>query len=535
MPKTTKKYSWKKTKKLGETIFTMFSRLLLLLIVFGALQLLYKSINNDQLVIQSFQVPGKFDQNGNNGMVISRKVQDKVNEIKQFVASQKKDSIQFSDDFKPDLELGVMGVGLSLNTITYHLKTLFGKENKLISGELTDMDQRMELTLRMTGFEPQKYQKEYTDNRNVALDFLLEEAAKRIIHNTDPYRIAIYYYHKEEYQKATKILAKMIEDGRDEKWAYLAWGNLLSHRNKQTLASEKFKKAIAIDSKFAIAHQASAWNNFEQQKFEAAENCFLNWIDAAPKSAQAWNGIAFNYRRLDRQDKAREAYDKAIELEPETVWWYGNKADFLLNDLKDTIGAATLFRTVSEKIKDGTDKFMALAGFSLVMNEPDSLQFYIEQTLDIEPQHSIALTQGVKYHYQNKNFRKALMFKDKALLLEVSTKSERLYRIQGLLNYLAMCHYELQEYEESLEMVHKSIALDKESAYPYTTLAEIYALKGDTQKFYESLEIALAKGYDLMDLIEDAPYQPYIKQARFQKLLKEYKLKHELEAQLVKN
>jgi len=133
------------------SIFTVLGRLFIAALVVAVFVMLYKGLNNDAYLIQSFQVPGDFEDKGYNGVVLSRKVQDRVVELKNYIGSSKEDEFDFKAELEPDLEVGLMGFGLSLNTLTYHLKSLLGRKNKIITGELTDLNNKMELTVRMSG------------------------------------------------------------------------------------------------------------------------------------------------------------------------------------------------------------------------------------------------------------------------------------------------------------------------------------------------------------------------------------------------
>ena len=131
------------------TIFTVLGRLFITILVLAVFTMVYKGLNNDHYLIQAFQVPGDFEDKGYNGVVLSRKVQDRVVSLKEDIASSKEDEYTFEEELEPDLEVGVMGFGLSLNTVTYHLKSLLGRKNKIITGELTDLNNKMELTLSL--------------------------------------------------------------------------------------------------------------------------------------------------------------------------------------------------------------------------------------------------------------------------------------------------------------------------------------------------------------------------------------------------
>lgn len=529
------KYSLKEISNSGELIFLLFSRLLIFVTVLVAMNLLYRSINNDQYVLQPFQVPASFEANGNNGVVITRKIQDKVRYIKKFVSSKKKDAKQIEKDVRPDLEIGIMGLGLSFNTLTYHMKSLLGRENKSITGELTDLDEKMTLSVRMTGFEPSTFEFVYQDDRNIALDYLIEEVAKKILQQTDPYLLGIYYTYMQEYTKSLQVFVNMIAEGKEEKWAYMGWANLLSIQRKPIQSGEKLKRALEIDPDFMLPRQALPLNYHALKEYEQSEEAYMDLLTLDPTNSKGWDGLAKLYRAQKKTKQAISAHDKAIQHEPKVLKWYKNKAEYLFYDLKDTIGAATLFQTIGQNFKDGEDKFYALSSFYQMMNKQDSFQLYTDQLLEINPQNDIALFQVIFFYWQKKDFAKALKYTENVRSIQLGKRSNQTYTKQYALNYLAMCQYQEGNVEAALKLTKEAINIDPNIAFIYTTLAETYSLMGQTDQFYKALEIAGQKGYDLSLLLKEEVYQSYIHQAKFKALIKKYEKPKDTDSTLVKN
>lgn len=88
---------------------------------------------------------------------------------------------------------------------------------------------------------------------------------------------------------------------------------------------------------------------------------------------------------------------------------------------------------------------------------------------------------------------------------------------------MAMIKYSIQEYDSALYYVDFAIGVDPQVAYPYTTLAETYAFMEQHESFYQSVEKALERGFNLSPFLQEAPYNRYEKDARFQALLRKEK------------
>lgn len=508
------------------SIFTILSRLLIGFLVLAVFVMIYKGLSNDAYLIQPFQVPGDFEEKGYNGVVISRKVQDRVKDLKDYVSSTKKDSIAFEADLEPDLEVGVMGFGLSLNTVTFHLKSLLGRKNKIITGELTDLNNKMELTIRMSGYETENHVIEYEENANAALDELLEEAAKTILKNTDPYRLSVYFYNKQEYQKSLELIISLIQKDRDTEWAYLAWGHLLEKQGRQEEANEKFKRALEIKPDFNNALTSLGWNYFGANEPEEATLYFERMIAKDAKSYNGWNGLAQCYRRIGNQEKAIEAYDKSISVAPNQVWGYANKAEYVLQSLKDTAGATILYQTAAEVTKDGMEKYIALAGAYMTMNKMDKMMEYVDKGLEIDPNYSLGNMVKIQVLAMNEEYEEALTYLDRIQAIPVDARGDKLYHKQSSLNQLAMASYHLKKYDQAIVLGKESAAVFPNNGWPYTTIAETYSLMGGKDnEFYHYLEEAFKRGVPSSALMDDAPYQKYLHQKRFIDLVKKYERK----------
>ncbi len=507
------------------SIFTILGRLFIGALVVAVFVMLYKGLSNDAYLIQAFQVPGDFEDKGYNGIVLSRKVQDRVISLKSYISSSKEDEFDFEADLEPDLEVGVMGFGLSLNTVTFHLKSLLGRKNKIITGELTDLNNKMELTVRMSGFKTENHVIEYESDADEAIDFLLEEAAKTILKNTDPYRLAIYHYRKKDYQKALQIINSLLEKGQDTEWAYLAWGNLLSRQGRIEEAIGKWKKAMDINPDFDNPMNGLAWAYVQKKEFGEATLYFEKLIKNDPKNFGGWNGLAICYGRLEDNEKAIEAYDKSIEAMPDRIWGYANKADYLMWTLKDTAGAAFLYQKAAEVTPDGIEKYIALAAAYDAMNQEDKMIEYIDKVLEIDPNNSMGVRSKINSLSNSKKYAEALTYLPRLRSIPEDAMGDVAYHKQTGLNTLGMVAFYMKDYQQMLGLAKESIAVNPNFSLPYTTLAEANSMLGKDEAFYEAIENAFKKGFSPKIILKDKPYKRFLNKKRFKDLVEKYKEK----------
>jgi len=153
---------WKKRPSLAiksmaitiQELATAFLKLGTLFLVGVLVYWLWCAIDNEGYVIEPFNVPKHLEESGYDGSVLARKIQDEMLLLKEEAGSIKEDSLILSGSDSSDLDLSVLSVGFSLNSVSHHLKNLLGRKNYFIRGDVTYLDSSYALTLRMTDYEP---------------------------------------------------------------------------------------------------------------------------------------------------------------------------------------------------------------------------------------------------------------------------------------------------------------------------------------------------------------------------------------------
>lgn len=520
---------WKTVKLIGDNIFQAGWRLGVLLLLLGVSVFLIRGLQNDTYAIEAFQVPEVFDQSGFTGVVMAKKLVDELSEVENFISSVKEgplNNIQ-SNVGEPDLNVEVMGIGLTLNTVTYYLRDLLGRENRSISGEITDIDHSLALTLRITGVEPFYAFYSYEEGgRTEGIKALLHEAAKRIILHLDPYRMAVYHYKKNDEKRSLEVIGDMLDNRpEDAGWAYMAWGNLLNQAGKPKEAIEKFQIAAERDPELYLNLSNWAWTEFRLRNYESAAPKFEKLTKALPKRGEYWNALALCHAGLKNYKEANKAYLKAVEAEPYQLNWYGNWAQFR-QEQKDTAGIEEIFLLMKKNLDfTGPDYHLALAQYSFFTGKNDEALASLEKALAMDPFNVEALRYYIPLCFEEKKDYPKVKSLAYRLIerVEEQRQTPPRYMRQTLYNYIAMAEYKMGQLDSAL--IHTQLAIEQDSmiAYPYSTLAETYDLMGDKEAFYQAIEIALKKGFNLGNYLDTEPYVRYSKEERFQALLEKYK------------
>ena len=406
---------------------------------------------------------------------------------------------------------------------------MLGISNQSIGGEVTDFGGELELTLRVTGIPIQTYHYDYSaTSKKKGLNYLLHEAAKAIIAEIDPYRMAVYYQRKNQFGDGLRFVNKLLKERPEESaWAYVAWGNILDKQGKLEEAIEKFKRASELEPSLVLATNNQAWIEFRLENVDTAIELFYESLKHDKSNAATWNSLAFCLKWIKNYPEADQAYQKACELEPTSIFWPLNLA-YSKFEQGDTLAAKELLNELMTTTEaKGAELHYALFNYYNLLDDKEQAIKELETVLSLDDQHFYAINNAVTLYFQNGHYVKAIESARKIIQLAPQEISVNLtYTTMDAYNTIAMSQYKLERFDSAYYYVEKSIQQDNSAGMPYSTLAEIHDLTGKKEAFYEAAEIAMQKGFPLWNVLEDEPYQTYMAtDPRFRSLIKKYQPK----------
>lgn len=506
-----------------KTLFSFFIKVGFLLLCVLLVTVIYRGLRNDNYVLQPLAVPKKYVDAGYSGAVMANHIQDRIIEMKNQAQSIKNDSMQIEVNQTPDLNMQIMGLGLSSNSLSYHVRDIMGIPSKLISGELTDIDNTLKLTLRMTGLASVTYVEEYEDGPREALESIIDQAAQRVLYFTDPYRLAVLKFKTEKLDEAEEIIREIIETRPNEaKWAYLAWGNLKKKRGDRSGAIAMYEKSLEHDPDFALPNRTLGWERFRDEDYANALAYFDKSIASGDENFGAYNGKALCHTRLGESDQAKAAYEKNIEIFPKLLYGYANYSDYLINVAKDTAASMLVWDRAKINVEKGADYYLAMSGQYFFSKNIDSVKHYLNIALDYDPDHIGSLQTMANYlFYSVQNHQEAEhYFRDLARCLKEQNFESSM--LQNAYNMWAMNDYKLMKYDSSIYHAQIAISIDTTIAIPYTSLAECYSFMGNDELFYKNIEKAMQKGFRVTSYMNEEPYVRYADRARMSALIEKY-------------
>ncbi len=512
------KWNLERPAKWLDAVATMTLKLGTLALVLFLIVFIARIFQKQGYVIQAFSVPASLEQSGYKGAVIASKIQDEVLEIKRIAQSVKTDSTKLIGNEELEFNLSVMGVGVSLSSVAYRIREMFGRKNEIIQGEITLVDNTLGLTLRMSGYPAQNHEEEIANgNQKAAIARLLRKAGEMVVANRDPYRLAVYCYRENRYEDAINLTRKIIRERPQEvHWAYLAWGSVLEAQNNQEEAAKKFSRAIALNPAFGPAYTRLSWVLSRQRKNEEAVVMMRKALEVDPMQIDRWINLGWMLSSSNPAG-ADSAFQRATEIAPDDpmVWssWANSKMES--GQLDEAIPLSERAEALAGENAYG---YMVKAIGSFVRRDTANAYRQLEIALDFDPTLLFAIEANINVNWQKRDFTKLVAIYEKSDFSNFSR-----YKRQRLLNLVAMSYNYLGNSEAAFAVVREAIAADPTRGYPYSTLAEVYALGGDMEKFYENLEKAFQLGMSTASITFDLePYASLEKEERLRKLMERY-------------
>lgn len=231
-----------------------------------------------------------------------------------------------------------------------------------------------------------------------------------------------------------------------------------------------------------------------------------------PNTEWVINNFGISLMKNDSYVEALNIIEEGIKINPHyPLFWYN--LGIIYHDTDRLDDALIAFAKVTELDDKFAEAFNNLAATYNSKRDYKNALIFIEKAINIEPVGKFLVNKGIILK-NNKLLTEAIKFYDEAI-----EKGEDL--VEAYLNKSNALRL-LKSYDLAEEFSLKALELDTTHEYIYATLAEIYAEKGDLEKFYYYLLEALKRNYPLWRHIDDRAFVPYRKEERFSLLLKEY-------------
>lgn len=528
---------WQKTKNLPwrkiftfswlapglETLVSIILKLGTLALVSFFLLFFLRLFKDQGYVLQSFSVPKLLEEQGYNGQVIALRIQDELTLIKEIAGSVKEDSLQLRED-QGDIDLAVLGVGLSLRSLAFQLREIMGRENKTLRGEITKISDYYEVQVRMTGYPRIVKETQIGElTEKEALDTLIRQVAEGILHNTDPYRLALLYRKEERFDEAITTIRHLLRTNESEAhWAYLCWGAMLMDMDDDDGAIQKFERTIEVKPDFSLPYVNVAWLYFNSGRVDDGINAMSKACELEPENVWRHNSLAWMLHRDGQYERADSLYLKLMDHpsidNPQTRMDVATSWAEMKMQRDDIQGVKEIIDEYISDYGENVISYIVQGVSAFTIQDTTSALNNFRQAFDLAPGDEgavsacISLTSELGYCEETVDYYRRANF---------SELNE--YNKMGCWNKVAMCFNTLGQYDSAYQLVQNAILIDPKISYPYTTLAETFLFQGKMDSCYFYFDRALALGYDIDDFeFNDPPYDLLKDDFTFQQIMKKY-------------
>lgn len=260
--------------------------------------------------------------------------------------------------------------------------------------------------------------------------------------------------------------------------------DLALSRKDPLVQIELYKNVLELEPEniAALNNIGAAYNN--AYNYREAMKYLSKAIKLKPDYSIALANLANSYNLLNDLDKALEYANKAIEIDPNIDWSYSVKGNVF---------------TKLGKLEEAEKTF----GLAVKIN-PNSPEAYNTRGYFYE--------ETGKFDDAERDFQKAerLGLQNKAMLY----------------NNFAVLYRRKKEFDKAIIYLEKAREENPDFPNINGTLALIYADKGDRENFYKYLIIALEKGCQAWNYIDDPGFNIYRNEPKLKKLLESFKKKY---------
>jgi tetratricopeptide (TPR) repeat protein len=296
----------------------------------------YRVFQNRSVQIGTIVVPKELEDRGYTSRAVGERLRYEIDHIvRKTDTLAKKEQFALADDSGlPDIE--VPKTGLSFHTVVLFLQDVFGLQPPQLTGEITE-DKSGNIFAATLSISHSRRRDSAPVFERVPPqhdpESLIAEMALRALELIDPYVLALYTYDKNNRKETMRLISEC--DGKFAKWGWLDWGYVLADEKDFDGAIEKYRKAIAIDPKFALAYYnwGLALDSKPDPDYDKAIEKYQMATDLDPNYAYAYNnwGAALASRSDPDYDGAIANYEVSIYLDRKNVFAYQNWGNALIS------------------------------------------------------------------------------------------------------------------------------------------------------------------------------------------------------------
>lgn len=329
----TKRPGW--VARTGKQILekTRWKQILTLGTFFGFIAYLSINMRRDVVVVNVQSVPKSYEERGLYPVATSDRISAAIRDLELSTPTiMRKDEIALSFDDAELQNFEVPGTKIGLSSLTALVRSIMHRPVRHVYGQIIlndSEDEKTQATVEVRLWITQrdgssKAVSFHTPANNI--DETVRTTATEILHQENPYILARHYALSGDREKASAIVAEILQDGSRSK-DYIASthnlsGTILSDEKHYDLASAEFSKAIALKPRFPEAYQN--WANALERvnNYPAAEEKIREALKITPDSSSRHADLGLILEEQEKHSQALAELTKALDLSPDNAAAY---------------------------------------------------------------------------------------------------------------------------------------------------------------------------------------------------------------------
>ncbi len=290
--------------------------------------------------------------------------------------------------------------------------------------------------------------------------------------------LSLLYYYNKDYEKAEKLLKKMLSYNIDDYELHFYLGLVFIEQDRLDLARIQLEKTVAARPDFAEGRRQVVYLALRQDDTDRALKYAQRFVEQNSESAEARHLLGYVHVVRKEYEKAIEPLRKAVELDSSRI-----RSSFELGSALERAGrrreAMDVFRTI---LKQDPDYHPAANYLGYMWAEKgenlDSAKVLLETALEHDPDNGAYLDSYGWIYHQMGEYEKAREYIEKA--------ADRIENDPTILDHLGDVLLRLGQPEKALESYRRALEHDPTNAEEVR--AKIEDLEGGRMRSGEAVE-----------------------------------------------
>ncbi len=298
---------------------------------------------------------------------------------------------------------------------------------------------------------------------------------------TFQYNLACCYEETGEYRYAIAILTKLVSMNPKSVSMSQKLAELFLKTNQPILAKDIYERLLLLGNVGFEVYYKFAHICLTLQDLDRAEKILKKVIELKPDFANAHKDLGVLYLSKRLFDYAKDEFTAALDVAPEDFSILSEYANFL-HATADFKEADKYYQKALEINPNGYETLAFSALNKMFLKEYDIALEQINKAIGNSLQNGFFLYIAGKIRFLMKNYEDAKMYLIKSFELEQNPEVK---------NLLAMCYYELKNYEQAKNIFKNLLETNQDNINLLLWIAKCDKELGNTDEALKNLETAV--------------------------------------------